>query len=396
MSLSSPYRRVHLTGSIILSNDLNKREELDAAVWLGLKKIQHQQEEYRLLIDNINKAPIQLKFWTQDTKFSNLNVQDIFEKNTSLKQVNNKIVLVGFADVEDPNSFSIHTPYGNTISNLEFQANFLGNLLTNSFYRLAPQWLSEIIVIGGGVAISQVIVGMMLQARLRWQNQHKLALSILGGLCLLIFIGYWQRLIFPLTLSILTWGTTAFSIILCMLFGIRENLIQQQQGEIRRLKSVEQEGILSQAKKLLNRISANIHDGPLQELKLIMDSLEILQLNHSNLDIDPILEKLEIMGSHLRQQLHYTRAFSLQITPELREGLSVGIEKRLQDLVTSEQLTLKVETKLQSLREPALNSFWLSAREDIFCFFYEAIANVIQHAQPPKGNATQLRVNLSQ
>lgn len=138
------------------------------------------------------------------------------------------------------------------------------------------------------------------------------------------------------------------------------------------------------------------YDGPLQELKLIMDSLEILQIEHSYLNIDPILEKLESVGDHLRQQLHHTCALSLKITPELREGLAVGLEKKLQELVSSEQLTLKVETKLQSLKEPTLNSLWLSAREGIYSFFCEAITNAIQHAQPPHGSATELKVSLSQ
>jgi signal transduction histidine kinase len=394
-SLCSPSRRAHLVGSFIFSSNLKKREELDAAVWLGLKKFQSQQGQLKLSIHDSYKTPIQVHFWPKETTFTGLDVRAISDRSTSLKQVRSKIVLVGFADIDDPNSFSIHSPFGNTISNVEFQANFLGNLLTNSFYRLAPQWLSGIMVIGGGVAISEVIVGIMLQRRSRQQDRRKLALSIVGGLCLLSFIGFWQRLIFPVTLSLLTWGATGFSVILCMLSGIRENLIQQQQGEIARLKSVEQEAVISQARKLLNRISANIHDGPLQELKLIMDSLEILQVEHPNLDIDPILEQLESMGHQLRQQLYHTLTLSLQITPELREGLAVGIEKKLQELVTSEKLTLKVETQLQSFREPALNSLWLSAREGIFCFFCEAIANALQHAQPPNGTATQLKVSLS-
>jgi signal transduction histidine kinase len=38
----------------------------------------------------------------------------------------------------------------------------------------------------------------------------------------------------------------------------------------------------------------------------------------------------------------------------------------------------------------------LEAREDIYRFFGEAIANVIHHAQPPQGTATQVQVSLEQ
>ena len=382
-SLKSPSRRAHLVGNFIFSSNLDKKEQLDAAVWLGLKKFQQQQGQLPLAINNNYSSPIQVHFWPEEKTFPSLDVRAISEGTISLKKVRDKIVLVGFADIDDPDSFSIHSPFGNNIPNLEFQAHFLGNLLTNSFYRLAPQWLSELIIIGIGVVISEVIVAIMLQSRSRQQNRYKLALTILVCLFILRLIGFWQRLIFPVTLSLLTWMATGFSVIVWMLLDIRRNLIQQQQGEITRLKSVEQEAVISLARKVLNRISANIHDGPLQELKIIMDSLEILKIEHSHLNIDSILEKLESAGYHLRQQLHHTRSLSLEITPELREGLAVGLEKKLQELVSSEQLTLKVETKLQFLQEPTLNSLWLSAREGIYSFFCEAIANVIQHAQPP-------------
>jgi signal transduction histidine kinase len=92
---------------------------------------------------------------------------------------------------------------------------------------------------------------------------------------------------------------------------------------------MEQEAIISQARKLLHRTASNIHDGPLQELKLIMDDLELLKMNQPHLDIDPILDKLEDMGHHLRLHLNQTRTLALAITPELRSGLDVGIEKKL-------------------------------------------------------------------
>jgi two-component sensor histidine kinase len=56
---------------------------------------------------------------------------------------------------------------------------------------------------------------------------------------------------------------------------------------------------------------------------------------------------------------------------------------------------LKVIQDMQVLPEPSFNSQWLDAREDIFQFFREAVANVVAHAQSPHGQATELQVSLT-
>jgi two-component sensor histidine kinase len=52
--------------------------------------------------------------------------------------------------------------------------------------------------------------------------------------------------------------------------------------------------------------------------------------------------------------------------------------------------------EIQPLEEPTLNSQWLEAREDIYSFFGEAVKNVVRHAQPPHGTATQVKISLCQ
>ena len=51
---------------------------------------------------------------------------------------------------------------------------------------------------------------------------------------------------------------------------------------------------------------------------------------------------------------------------------------------------------IQPLQEPQFNSIWIEHREEIYRFFREALNNVIQHAQPPHGTATQVFVSLEQ
>jgi signal transduction histidine kinase len=236
--------------------------------------------------------------------------------------------------------------------------------------------------------------------RKTWQRQAKIIwlfhLILLGSLGIFSVVMFWLQLYVPIVLPLLILVAIGLLILLALRLNWQKNLINEQKCEIDRLHSIEQTAVISQTRKLLHRIAANIHDGPLQELKLVMDRLELLQMNSPDLDFNPILDRLEDLGDRLRQQLHQTRQISLEITPDLREGLDIGIAKKLQHLVDSGELTLHVIQYLQPLAEPHLNSMWLEAREDIYRFFTEAIANVIHHAQPPQGNATQVKVSLVQ
>jgi signal transduction histidine kinase len=221
-------------------------------------------------------------------------------------------------------------------------------------------------------------------------------LLALTGLGLLHFAFLAQSWVLPLTLPLITWTVTGLSTLFCLQLGLQQDLINQQQCEVDRLQTVEQAAVISQARKLMHRLASDIHDGPLQELKVIMDRLELLQLQHPEQSIDPILDQLATLGTHLRQHLSRTNAIALDITPELRNGLDKGIQSQLTKLIESGQLTLKVIQQLQPLTEPILNSLWFEAREDIYCFFKEAIHNVIHHAQPPHGTAIQVIVRLEQ
>ncbi|BBC22983.1 sensor histidine kinase [Pseudanabaena sp. ABRG5-3] len=229
-------------------------------------------------------------------------------------------------------------------------------------------------------------------ARMTWLF-HIILLSSLGILGAFMF---WMQLHVPIIIPLLILVAIGLLILFSLMLGLQQNLIDEQRCEIDRLHNIEQTAVISQTRKLLHRIAADIHDGPLQELKLVMDCLELLQMNSQAVDLNPILDRLEDLGNHLRQQLHQTREIALEITPDLREGLDIGIAKKLQHLVDSGELTLHVVLQLQPLDEPQLNSIWLEAREDIYRFFNEAIANVIHHAQPPQGKATQIKVRLEQ
>lgn len=127
-----------------------------------------------------------------------------------------------------------------------------------------------------------------------------------------------------------------------------------------------------------------------------MDGIGLLAVNHSTINPNPLLDRLEAVGRDLRDQLRNTRTMAekLEITPELHAGLDKGIRQHLQHLVNSGELTLEVEDRLQPLLEPESDSTWIDAREDIFRFFKEAIAKIIRHAQPPNGTATRVSVSL--
>ncbi|WP_103667838.1 sensor histidine kinase [Pseudanabaena sp. BC1403] len=233
-----------------------------------------------------------------------------------------------------------------------------------------------------------------------WQRNARMSwllhIILLGSLGILSAVMFWAQLHVPIVIPLLILVAIGLLILFSLRLNWQKDLINEQRCEIDRLHAIEQTAVISQTRKLLHRIAADIHDGPLQELKLVMDRLELLQMNSQTVDLNPILDRLEDMGNQLRQQLNQTRAIALEITPDLREGLDIGIAKKLQHLVESEELTLCVVQHLQPLGEPQLNSLWLEAREDIYRFFTEAIANVIHHAQPPQGIATQVKVSLVQ
>ncbi|MFN5752943.1 MAG: sensor histidine kinase, partial [Pseudanabaena sp.] len=233
-----------------------------------------------------------------------------------------------------------------------------------------------------------------------WQRNARMSwllhIILLGSLGILGAVMFWAQLHVPIVIPLLILVTIGLLILFALRLHWQKNLINEQRCELDRLHAIEQTAVISQTRKLLHRIAADIHDGPLQELKLVMDRLELLQMNYPDLDLNPILDRLEDLGDRLRQQLNQTRELALEITPDLREGLGIGITKKLQHLVESGELKLHIIQNLQPLAEPQLNSLWIESREDIYRFFTEAIANVIHHAQPPQGNATQVKVRLVQ
>lgn len=49
--------------------------------------------------------------------------------------------------------------------------------------------------------------------------------------------------------------------------------------------------------------ASDIHDGALQDLKLVMDKIEL----EDHLDVDSILDKLAALGQEIRDKLHNIR-----------------------------------------------------------------------------------------
>lgn len=393
-SIRSTARQASLSGQFTLSHNLDRIQALDSAALLALKKFKLQKQPLRT-----PQTPIQIHFWGATGTFPSLEVRSLLSNSASIAKVRNKIVLVGFSDMNNPDTFAIRSPFGELMPAVELQANLLASLLTESFYQTVPCWLQKVLIVLGGILISEWVFFGKLNSRARKKYWYwlypALGLSGFGFISLMLFGQGW---FLPVTLPLLTWIITIASVFISLLLGVQKDLINQQQCEIDRLHSIEQTAAISQARKMLHRIAANIHEGPLQELKLVMDRLEMLQFNREEeaSNLDPVLDQLEDLGHHLREQLEVARTITLEITPELKAGLDIGIKAKLQQLISSRELTLKVIPQLQPIEEPESNSLWLEAREDIYHFFCEAICNVIRHAQPPYGTATQVQVSLSQ
>lgn len=318
-----------------------------------------------------------------------------------LVPLRNKVVLVGFVD-GNPEIFPVRLPTGEQISAVALQGQILSSMILGQFYYSLPMPLVILLVELVGIG-----TGLYLVRRTQVQSWRWMMITLGGGLLL---YGGWAvaqlllwRWVWPLTLPVLTCSLTAISVYLTLVLLHNRDRLMAQQVELERLRREEQEAAVDQARKLLYRVATDIHDQELQELKLVMDTVETLQWQQQeSIPLDPgsydrVLVQLEHIGQGIRNQLNDVRvlASKLELSPGLREGLHQGIATYLDHLIASGTLTLPVQRQLQPLQE--LNtSEWLDQREDVLRFFREAMTNVIGHVQPPKGTATFVEVSLTQ
>lgn len=404
ISITSFARRVNLKGEFVTFDRLEVRQEFDSALLLALKKFNQQQKNYYLKTATSFPQTIGVNYWHSDSNFDSFNVREICARDVIEKcqitsdldlnsHVANKIILVGFSEGRNLNTLPVTTPFNREVPFIEYQAHILASLITDKYYRVIPIWTKWLIKLVGAIIVSGILVCNMDSSRLAYPK--RLFLILLGliaaylGLTLFLWQNYYTL---PVIIPLSIWSASAISTCICLFLGLQQKLISQQRQQIEQLQRAEEKAVILQTRKLLQRVASDIHDTALQDLKLLMDRLEL----DYNLDSESILDRLESIGGQIREQLQSVRqmAQKLEISSTLRSGLDVGIKTSLEQLIDSGQLTLQVIYDLHSLNEPVANSAWIDAREDIYRFFREAINNVIFHAQPPYGNATQVKVSL--
>jgi signal transduction histidine kinase len=388
VDMSHPARLSYLQSEFIVADNLNKIETFDSVALLTLKKYQPEQINH-----NFNQS-IYIKFDHED--FPTLEIQDL-DHILASNYFQNKIVILGFSDPNNPDSLAMVSPFGEMIPAMELQAHQIANLLTNSYYHILPFYLQLILITFCSIIITYLTVFLELNSSYSYAQKIFLSLvSITLSSILVLNIFFLLQIVVPYFVIVLTWLLTYISTFISLKFSLQKEILQQQEYELMRLHSSEQEAIFTQAKKLINRLASELHDGPLQELKLIMDNLEMLELKNPEYKLNYTLNKLEKLGKNIRKILAEKDYLLLKITPELKKGLHQGIKTKLNELKSLKKLNLKLIINVNYLQEPPLNSNWFAHREDIFLFFCEAINNVIKHAQSPWGNATYLKINLIQ
>ncbi|MDJ0675035.1 MAG: CHASE2 domain-containing protein [Calothrix sp. MO_167.B42] len=395
--LLNPKRKIQSIGEFIRLDDQKTKIELKSAAWLSWEKYYNFLYQKELPI----KPPSgHINFVGKTKTFKSIDIDSLCfitpdqcivtdDSRKKFEIFRNKIVLIGATQQKDYLSVA-----GKEMPALEVQANLINSLMTKSLYNTAPDFLHLGVVLFGVVIISKFIIGGITKPGHFHQRWGLLPiLGVMGGYGSLYLLCFYNWVIFPIALPMLTWLVTGISLTACLWIA---QLLKQD--ELKQRQLAEKKAAALQARKLLYRIASDIHDHPLQELKVVMDRIEIWQFDNPSLNTEPILEKLLEVNRDIRAQLNDIRTIAdkLKLTPELRSGLDVGIRSRLRELVSSGELTLKIIDNIQSLKEPWLDSAWIDAREDIFRFFREAIANVIRHAQPPQGNATTVKVSLFQ
>jgi len=373
-----PARQANPSGTFTLTRQPDRTRTLSSFAWLALRKYRPRQ---------LPTDAIQFHFWRES--FPTLSPQVILSDRT-LPPVKGKIVLVGFTDTRNPDAFPIRSPYGQLLPALEVQANLLASLLTGSFHRLLPRWLQYGAILLGGSGLALWITYGTRTPKARRDGRYWLCLlSGAGAFVLLVISLYGCGWLMPVSPPLVVWTATGLSVAIASRFRLQEERIQRQ-------PAIEREAVIARTRKILRRVTAAIHEGPLQELKIIMDRLEIFQMSGEGANLDPIIDRLGKLGRDLRQQLDRTRAITRAITPELKAGLDAGIQTKLAQFIKSGALTLPVNRDIHPLAEPIWNPLWLEAREDIYTCFVEAIHNVIYHARPTQGNVRDVWVRLQE
>lgn len=397
--LNNPARRAELFGRFSYEDDSDPKAtyRVKSVAVLALEKFykaSHDRSDLQRLFRLQARSPLMVNFWGAAGTFSSIQfhctAQQCVQDSQTAERLHNRLVIVDLPEEKAPESYGEHTPYGE-MSIAEVQANLTASLMTDSFLQIAPKNADLVMTLLGSVLMALYISRRCdrPQIQLIHLSDIWVFLILIGGYFGLSLLLFWQGLILPLSIPILGWLGAGVGIVTILM--LRQSVQQRQ-------KLAERQAVLLQTRKLLHRVATDIHDGPLQELKLVMDQIEMLNIHHPSLKIDPLLDRLEEIGLALRNQLSNTRTIAekLEITPELQLGLAQGIQQYLRQLIRTGDLTLTVNQRLQPLREPRSDSAWIDAREDVFRFFREAIANVIHHAQPSNGTATQVSIVLIQ
>lgn len=309
-----------------------------------------------------------------------------------LDRLRGKIVLVGNVD-DHQDATTLDTPFG-TMDALDLHGHLVANLLTGRTERQLAPVLDILLTIGFGILSGWVL------------TVPRARVASLGLLALYALLTIGLALANPALLLPVVPPLAAFVFAGNTLFYLRrvqatQDRLATQEEELNRLRRAEREAVLNQAKKLLFRVATDIHDRPLQELKLVMDNLEALLIelpSQSSIaeTVDRSLADLQNVGRSIRLELNDLRSVAekLEITPALKNGLHAGLHAELDRLIDSGELRLTVERAIFPLVEPTADSRWLDQREDLYRFFKEAIANAMRHGQT--GGATWLGVHLHQ
>ncbi len=393
-----------------LEDQVNKSAKFISSTCLAFKKFQSPQTE------SCNKFPgeIQLKFLDPLNAFNKIPINRLCNVNKAncqnqidpeiKKEINGKFILLGLPE-DDSSYFQLPSPFGK-LASVEMQANLLASIIDNSFYRVLGFSLSFGVILAGAALIISLFLLISAQPKKR--------LLIYGSMIIIgvpiiysgvIVLAAYFNLILPIVLPISAWILIGNSTIISLLIWRYQEQVSQQKQKL-----VERTAILSETQKLLSRVATDIHDRPLQELKLVMDRIEelaydgaidprLLRMKHSRIESISLVEKLSNIGQDIRNHLNDIQTIAQKkwtISPELANGLANGIEHRLNLLVSDGKLRLNVTRNIFPLKEPALDITWINDREDIFRFFKEAINNVMKHAQPFNGDATGVTIFLKQ
>lgn len=374
-----------------------------------IPRLQPQQEPYSNNPNAIEGIQTLLNFRQQPEPFSYVSAQSLMQGHMDSSRLRDKIVLVGITAPVLANYLNTSVPrqkliansaFQNEISGIEFQAHAISQIVS------AVMDEERVLVRGTHWAYSYVLI---LAAGVLGCLSGRASNNSVAGL--LILLGMMAGSCFGLLLLLFSFGLYVSAVSALLTFAITgfgsaialQQDIARQESEKRKNMEIQaaqqtlqsQEALLAERLKTLEDTFAELHNGPLQLLALLLRKIKDQPISMAAIEahLQQLNQQIREVGEHLKQEAkigkrqvlrHGNQAFDL--SQPLRE---LFYDVYYQSLQADWPNLNNLKVRSRSF-DPVPEEQLTTADKQALCqFLGEAICNVGKHAE----GATRLSVS---